>query len=100
MLSLITIPLVTHYQDHGSMYAGRKYAAYTIGGAALAFFAVIVSTLYGNAGNFTYGGSLNGNAPQTLMQIAFFICLSRVWRESGNLSVSRWLPLLRWRRLL
>ena len=33
MLTLVTIPLVAHYADHESMFAGRKYAAYTIGGA-------------------------------------------------------------------
>ena len=38
MLTLVTIPLVSYYGDHEGMYAGRVYAAYTIGGASLAFF--------------------------------------------------------------
>ncbi len=55
MLSLVTIPLVTHYQDHQSMYAGRVYAAYVIGGAALAFIPVVVVTLF-TRGGFVWGG--------------------------------------------
>lgn len=44
MLTLVTVPLVAYYQDHDSMFAGRKYAAYTIGGAGLGFFAVVATT--------------------------------------------------------
>ena len=54
MLTLVTIPLVTHYQDHDSLYAGRLYAAYTIGGASLAFIAVIIATVDGGS-SFVYG---------------------------------------------
>ena len=56
MLSLVTIPLVAHYQDHESMYAGRVYAVYVIGGAALAFVPVVVMTMFAD-GPFVWGGS-------------------------------------------
>ena len=55
MLSLVTIPLVSHYQDHESMYAGRVYATFVIAGAALAFIPVVVMTLFADSG-FVWGG--------------------------------------------
>ena len=55
MLSLITLPLVSYYQNHESMYAGRVYASYVIGGAAMAFVPVIVMTMF-TEGGFVWGG--------------------------------------------
>ena len=55
LLSLVTIPLVAHYQDRESMYAGRVYAAYVIGGAAMAFFPTVVMTMF-TRGGFIWGG--------------------------------------------
>ena len=54
MLTLVTIPLVSHYGGHESMYAGRKYAAYTIGGASLGFMAVVLTTMFGASGTFVF----------------------------------------------
>ena len=58
MLTLVTIPLVSHYPGHESMFAGRRYAAYTIGGASLGFMAVVLTTIYGMDGACRYEGSL------------------------------------------
>ena len=70
MLTLVTIPLVTHYGNAESRYAGRKYAVYTIGGASLAFTAVVLVTLYGYGGDFLYGGIVDINDGGGLMLIA------------------------------
>ena len=53
------------------MYAGRKYAAYTIGGASLGFMAVVLTTMFGMAGSFRYGGSINASYDAGMMQLAF-----------------------------
>ncbi len=75
MLSLVTIPLVSFYQDHDSMYAGRYYACYVIGGAALAFIAVIAASV-NSGGDFVLGGySMNGlsdNFLNLIYLLAFF----------------------------
>ena len=62
MLSLVTLPLVVHYGDHESMFAGRVYAAFTIGGAAAAFFPVVLTTFLTGGGDFTFGGCLGPEA--------------------------------------
>ncbi len=92
MLSLITIPLVCYYGNHESMYAGRKYAAFTIGGASLTFFAVIAATLYGQNGAFIYGGSLLSGADVTLMRIAFLLAFFGFGTKAAIFPLYAWLP--------
>ncbi|MBQ9613937.1 MAG: proton-conducting membrane transporter [Lachnospiraceae bacterium] len=92
MLTLVTIPLVSHYGDHESLYAGRLYAAYTIGGASLAFFAVILTTIYGNAGTFIYGGSLTGGYDFRMLEIAFIFGFFGFGTKAAVFPLFRWLP--------
>ena len=92
MLSLVTIPLVSYYADHESMYAGRKYAAYTIGGASLAFFAVVMTSVYGVAGNFSYGGSIRGLYDHRLMQAVFLFGFFGFGVKAAVFPLHSWLP--------
>ena len=92
MLTLVTIPLVTFYSDHESMFAGRKYAAYTIGGASLALFAVVIASLYGDAGDFAYGGILSGNINPNLMQLAFLFGFFGFGVKAAVFPLHSWLP--------
>ncbi len=91
MLTLVTIPLVSYYQDHESMYAGRKYAAYTVGGASLAFFAVVASTMLGDAGEFIYGGSLAAGSSR-LLEIAFVFGFFGFGAKAAVFPLYSWLP--------
>ncbi len=92
MLSLVTIPLVVHYGDHESMYAGRVYAAYTIGGAALTFFAVVLTTLNGAAGSFIYGGSIASGVDAPIMRIAFLLGFFGFATKAAIFPLHKWLP--------
>lgn len=92
MLSLVTIPLVSYYANHESMYAGRKYAAYTIGGASLAFFAVVMTSIYNGAGNFLYGGNLWGPYDPKLMQIVFLFGFFGFGVKAAIFPLHSWLP--------
>ena len=91
-LSLVTIPLVTHYADHESSFAGRKYAAYTIGGASLAFFAVVTTSIYNGAGNFLYGGNLYGPYDPGLMQLVFLFGFFGFGVKAAVFPLHSWLP--------
>ena len=91
MLTLVTIPLVSYYQDHESMYAGRKYAAYTVGGASLAFFAVVVSTMLGDAGNFIYGGSIGAENAGRILEIAFIFGFFGFGAKAAIFPLHSWL---------
>ena len=92
LLSLVTIPLVTHYADHESSFAGRKYAAYTIGGASLAFFAVVMTSIYNGAGNFLYGGNLYGPYDPGLMQLVFLFGFFGFGVKAAVFPLHSWLP--------
>ena len=92
MLTLVTIPLVSHYGDHDSLFAGRKYAAYTIGGASLSFMAVVLATVYGGAGAFAYGGSIAGDYDPVLMQAAFILGFFGLGAKAAVFPMHDWLP--------
>ena len=93
MLTLVTIPLVSHYGDHESMYAGRKYAAYTIFGASLGFIAVVLTTIYGDAGVFRYGGSLlEGGYDPFVLRIAFLLGFFGFGAKAAIFPLHDWLP--------
>ena len=92
MLTLVTIPLVSHYETHDSLYAGRKYAGYTIGGASLSFMAVVLATVYGQSGSFIYGGSIGGDYNATLMQIAFLLGFFGFGAKAAVFPLHDWLP--------
>ena len=92
MLTLVTIPLVTHYQDHDSMYAGRVYAAYTIGGASVALIAVVMTTMQGS-GLFAYGGVSFRNASPDLMQWIYLLGFFGFGVKAAVFPLHRWLPM-------
>ena len=92
MLSLVTIPLVSHYANHDSMFAGRKYAAYTIGGTGLAFFSMVMTTAYGEAGNFKIGGSLYLSKLTPILEIAFLAGFFGFGVKAAIFPLHSWLP--------
>ena len=92
MLTLVTIPLVTHYENHESMYAGRKYAAFTIGGTGLAFFAMVMTTVYGDTGNFVFGGSLNVSHLSPILELAFLAGFFGFGVKAAVFPLHSWLP--------
>lgn len=91
MLSLVTIPLVCHYQDHQSMYAGRVYAAYVIGGAALAFIPVVVMTLFTDGG-FVWGGHSYDDIAQNFMLLLWLLGFFGFGVKAAVLPFHFWLP--------
>ena len=92
MLTLVTIPLVSYYESRESRYAGRKYAAFCIGGASLGFFAVVMTTIYGQAGNFIFGGCLTEGYDPGMMQLAFLFGFFGFGVKAAVFPLHDWLP--------
>ena len=92
MLTLVTIPLVSFYESRESRYAGRKYAAFCIGGASMGLFAVVMTTVFGNAGNFTYGGCLTEGYAPGLMELAFLFGFFGFGVKAAVFPLYDWLP--------
>ena len=91
MLTLVTLPLVVHYQDHESLFAGRRYAAYCIGGSSLAFVAVVMGTINGG-GDFVYGGALANVYSEELMRIIFLFGFFGFGVKAAIFPLHSWLP--------
>lgn len=91
MLTLVTIPLVSHYEDHDSLYAGRKYAAYCIGGASLGFIAVVICSVSGSE-SFVYGGTLGQTFPPELLQLVYLFGFFGFGMKAAIFPFHGWLP--------
>ena len=92
MMSLATLPLVAHEQDHESLYAARKYAAYVIGGASLAFVSVVLTTLYGTSNFFVFGGNMSGEVPMNWMRLAYLFGFFGFGIKAAIFPLHKWLP--------
>ena len=92
MLSVSTLPLVAHYQDHESMFSARKYAAYLFGGATLGLSAVVIASLYGEGGMFKLGGDLVNNAPTELVRIIYLLGFLGFGIKAAIFPFHAWLP--------
>ena len=92
MMSLATLPLVAHEQDHESLYAARKYAAYVIGGASLAFVSVVLTTLYGTSPFFVFGGNMSSEVPMNWMRLAYLFGFFGFGTKAAVFPLHKWLP--------
>ena len=92
LLSLSTLPLIAHYQNHESLFTARKYAAYLLSGAGLALGAVVVSGLYAQTGSFRYGGDLTGAFGQTGLLLLYLFGLFGFGMKAAVFPFHAWLP--------
>ena len=92
MLTLVTLPLVTHYQNHESLFAGRRYMIYCVAGASLGFVAVVMCTLDGG-GIFRWGGSLGSSFAPGLMRAVFLLGFFGFGVKAAVFPLFRWLPI-------
>lgn len=95
MLTLVTIPLVMHSFSKEARFAGRKYAYYSIGGAAFAFIGFIFILNYGTSMNFTFGGVLDpakiGDQTNVLLAVFVFMVLG-FGVKAAIFPLHGWLP--------
>ena len=92
-LTMATLPLVNHKDDPASRKAGLKYAAWTIGGAALGFVALIFSIQYGDPSLFRVGGSLTGAAGhEQLLRWIYLLGFVGFGTKAAVAPTSGWLP--------
>ncbi len=93
LLTLATLPLVMHGMKAKAVHAGRTYVYYSLGGAALAFLALVTVIHYGGGTDFTPGGiaGLAEGAPAivlTMYVLGFF----GFGVKAAVFPLYRWLP--------
>ncbi len=95
-LTLATLPLVNHKDDGPSRRAGMKYAAWTIGGAALGFVALIFTVRYGGPNlDFIAGGNLDTakmRGHEDLLRWIFIAAFLGFGVKAAVAPFSVWLP--------
>ena len=94
LLALSTLFLVMHGLDAKRVHAGRKYMAYSLGGASLAFMAMQFVRYYANGqSTFAYGGipALN-TAPFALMLVMFVMAFFGFGVKAAVFPLHGWLP--------
>lgn len=95
MLTLVTIPLVMHSFSKEARFAGRKYAYYSIGGAAFAFIGFIFILKFGQSMNFIFGGVLDmtkvNQNPNVLLAVFVFMVLG-FGVKAAIFPLHGWLP--------
>ena len=99
LLTLATLPLVTHKMDVKSVHAGRRYLYYSISGAALAFIALIFIMTYGvdSSTTFQLGGVLDpakvGNHKDLLL-LVFVLAFIGFGAKAAVFPMHAWLPVV------
>lgn len=94
LLTLGTLPLVTHGGSSQSISAGLKYLYYSIGGAAFAFIGLVFVIFYGGTSRFAYGGlmMLGAGAGQTSLQLGYLLCFLGFGVKAAVFPMHAWLP--------
>ncbi len=95
LLTLSTAPLVLHPNTKEAVRAARTYFAYSLGGAAFAFAAMIFLIANGETGDFVLGGLLSTYPyarPQFTL-IFFTLGFFGFGVKAAMLPACRWLPI-------
>lgn len=94
LLTLCTLPLVMHEMDGQGRFAGKKYLAYSMSGAALAFISMIFLMQYGSL-DFVLGGNLSKILTvghENTLRIAFVLGFFGFGVKAAIWPLHGWLP--------
>lgn len=95
LLTFVTLPLVMHGMSKKSVFAGRRYVTYSVGGAAFAFIGIAFILTFGDSIDFVYGGVLNGKYSEiqtVLLQAAYVLTTLGFGVKAAIFPLHRWLP--------
>ena len=95
LLTFVTLPLVVHGMSKKSVFAGRRYVTYSVGGAAFAFIGIAFVLTFGDSIDFIYGGVLNGTyteLQENLLLVAYVMMAFGFGVKAAMFPLHRWLP--------
>lgn len=95
LLTFVTLPLVMHGMSKKSVFAGRRYVTYSVGGAAFAFIGIAFILTFGDSIDFVYGGVLNGSYSEVqdiMLKFAYVFTTFGFGVKAAVFPFHRWLP--------
>lgn len=95
LLTFVTLPLVMHGMSKKSVFAGRRYVTYSVGGAAFAFIGIAFILTFGEGFDFVYGGVLTGDytvLQEQLLRVAYVLTAFGFGVKAAVFPFYRWLP--------
>lgn len=92
MTTLATLPLVLHSRTKDATAGGLSYLFYSLAGAIIALFGLMV--IYHNTGtlDFIPGGYLHGTGSDTLLLAGILACVIGFGAKGGLYPLHAWLP--------
>lgn len=93
-LTLVTLPIVMHGMKEKSLFAGRKYVLYSIGGAAFAFMGTIVLSCYSGVNRFRLGGFVPELTAQetNILLVMYLLMVFGFGVKAAIFPLHGWLP--------
>ncbi len=95
LLTFVTLPLVMHGMSKKSVFAGRRYVTYSVGGAAFAFIGIAFILTFGEGFDFVYGGVLTGEyteLQELLLRVAYVLTAFGFGVKAAVFPFYKWLP--------
>ena len=93
LLSLATMFLVMHGMKPHGVHSGRKYVYYMLGGAAMAFMALVTVIHFSGTSNFVYGGMPGlAAAPVGVVLVMFVLGFLGFGVKAAVFPFHAWLP--------
>lgn len=95
LLTFVTLPLVMHGMSKKSVFAGRRYVTYSVGGAAFAFIGIAFILTFGENIHFQYGGVLTGTyseVQEQLLRVAYVLTTFGFGVKAAVFPFYKWLP--------
>ncbi len=90
MTTLLSFPLVLHDQNRASLVGAGKYLYYSVGGAFLALFGLVVLQAGGVSLTFYAGGHVDTASPMVLL--GAFCMILGFGAKAGMYPLHNWLP--------
>ena len=94
LLTLVSLPLVLHSGTKEASAAALKYLFYSIAGALMGLFGIVVLHPLTETGalGFVWGGTLLADASSAMVNIAVFLCIVGFGAKAGMYPMHGWLP--------
>lgn len=94
LLTFATIPLIMHAMSKRAINASKKYLAYSVGGASMAFIGIVILYASGNRNlDFVNGGFVGlGSGDNTMLYLAYMMMFLGFGVKSAVVPLHGWLP--------